>query len=137
MIFSPSSSLYESNKTFLRLVADGFTVKREDRSKKDLFIQLIDYNPIVNFQSDLFSNTILKAAEPTPEYKSQDNNIYKFVNQLEIQGYEKRIPDGILYVNGLPLVAIEFKSAIKEETTIKDAYTQLTVRYKRDIPGTI
>lgn len=34
----------------------------------------------------------------------------------------------------MPLVAIEFKSAIKEETTIKDAYTQLTIRYKRDIP---
>ncbi|MBK7227394.1 MAG: type I restriction endonuclease subunit R [Ignavibacteriales bacterium] len=130
----PSSSLYDSNKTFLSLLADGFTIKREDRSKKDLFIQLIDYNPIVNFQSDLFSNTILKAAEPKSDYKAQDNNIYKFVNQLEIQGYEKRIPDGILYINGLPLVAIEFKSAIKEETTIKDAYTQLTIRYKRDIP---
>jgi type I restriction enzyme R subunit len=34
----------------------------------------------------------------------------------------------------LPLVVIEFKSAIKENTTIKDAHTQLTVRYRRDIP---
>jgi type I restriction enzyme R subunit len=31
-------------------------------------------------------------------------------------------------------VVLEFKSAIKENTTIKDAYTQLTVRYSRDIP---
>jgi type I restriction enzyme R subunit len=53
---------------------------------------------------------------------------------LEILGYEKRIPDGIVYVNGLPLVVLEFKSAIKENTTIKDAFTQLTVRYRRDIP---
>ena len=132
--YSFLSSLYDSNKTFLSLLADGFTIKREDRSKKDLFIQLIDYNPIVNFQSDLFSNTILKAAEPKSDYKAQDNNIYKIVNQLEIQGYEKRIPDAIVYINGLPLVVIEFKSAIKEDTTIKDAYTQLTVRYRRDIP---
>ena len=56
------------------------------------------------------------------------------VNQLEIQGYEKRIPDGILYINGLPLVVFEFKSAIREEATIYDAYVQLTMRYRRDIP---
>jgi type I restriction enzyme R subunit len=51
-----------------------------------------------------------------------------------IVGSEKRIPDGILYINGLPLVVFEFKSAIREEATIHDAYTQLTVRYQRDIP---
>ncbi len=28
----------------------------------------------------------------------------------------------------------EFKSAVKENTTIMDAYKQLTVRYRRDIP---
>src|SRR5690606_1744698 len=44
------------------------------------------------------------------------------------------IPDGILYINGLPLVVFEFKSAIREEATIHDAFIQLTVRYKRDIP---
>jgi type I restriction enzyme R subunit len=31
-------------------------------------------------------------------------NIYKFVNQLEIIGSEKRMPDGIIYINGLPVV---------------------------------
>lgn len=105
----PHSTLYDSNKAVLKMIADGFTFKREDRSKKDLFIHLLDYQNI-------------------------KNNIFKIVNQLEIQGYEKRIPDGIVYINGLPLVVIEFKSAVKENTTIKDAYTQLTVRYRRDIP---
>jgi len=57
------------------------------------------------------------------------------VNQLEIQGREhNRIPDGIVYINGIPLVVLELKSAIKENTTIEDAYKQLTVRYRRDIP---
>ena len=40
----------------------------------------------------------------------------------------------ILYINGLPLVLFEFKSAIREEATIHDAYVQLTTRYTRDIP---
>lgn len=31
----PSSDLYESNKTFMRLLSDGFILKREDRSQKD------------------------------------------------------------------------------------------------------
>ena len=45
-----------------------------------------------------------------------------------------RIPDLILYINGIPLVVFEFKTAIQENTTIHDAYVQLTTRYKRDIP---
>ncbi len=103
------ADLYDSNKTICKLVSDGFLLKREDRSQKDLYIQLID-----NGESD--------------------NNHYKIVNQLEIEGHEKRIPDGILYINGLPLVVFEFKSAIREEATIHDAYVQLTTRYARDIP---
>ena len=30
-----SSDLYESNKTFLRILSDGYILKREDRNKKD------------------------------------------------------------------------------------------------------
>ncbi|RYG09220.1 MAG: type I restriction endonuclease subunit R, partial [Chitinophagaceae bacterium] len=105
----PSSDLYESNKAFMKMVSDGFLLKREDRLKKDIYIQLIDYSVA-------------------------DQNIYKIVNQLAIKGYELRIPDLILYINGLPLVVFEFKSAIKEDTTIYNAYKQLTVRYKKDIP---
>jgi type I restriction enzyme, R subunit len=105
----PATDLYETNKKIMKMVQDGFTLKREDRSQKDLHIHLIDYS-------------------------SANQNIYKIVNQLEITGYEKRIPDGILYINGLPLVVFEFKSAIREEATIHDAFVQLTTRYKRDIP---
>ncbi|BDB56072.1 type I restriction endonuclease subunit R [Flavobacterium ammonificans] len=105
----PSSDLYETNKTFMKMVSDGFLLKREDRNQKDIFIQLIDYS-------------------------EKDHNTYKIVNQLAIKGYEMRIPDLILYINGLPLVVFEFKTAIQENTTIHDAYVQLTTRYKRDIP---
>ena len=130
----PSSALYDSNKFFISMLADGFTIKREDRSKKDLFVQLIDYNPLISLQSALTGNLFSKAAEPSYSYPDKDKNIYKIVNQLEIRGYEKRIPDAILYINGLPLVVFEFKSAIKEEATIRNAYDQLSIRYKRDIP---
>lgn len=109
-----SGTLYEDNKQVMQKIADGFIFNREDRSKKDIYIELLDY-------------------EPDPD---KNQNIYKIVNQFEIEGYNNqlRIPDGIVFVNGIPLVVLEFKSAIKENTTIMDAYVQLTIRYKRDIP---
>ncbi|MFN6088666.1 MAG: type I restriction endonuclease subunit R [Cyclobacteriaceae bacterium] len=138
-----ASDLYESNKTFLKMLSDGFILKRENRNDKDIYIQLIDYTGLNKHkQPDLSARTsaqaeadhlITIAAEAEEKY-GKDNNIYKFVNQLEIVGSEKRIPDGIVYINGLPLVVFEFKSAVREEATIFDAFNQLTVRYRRDIP---
>lgn len=108
---SISGTIYEANKTFCKLLCDGFILNREDRTQKDLYIQLVDYD--------------------RPE-----NNVFKIVNQFEIEGVggQFRIPDGIVFLNGIPVVVLEFKSAVKENTTIMDAYTQLTVRYRRDIP---
>lgn len=103
-------SLYAQNAQIYRLMTEGFAIKREDASKPDLFVEVIDF-------------------------EHTDRNIFKIVNQLEIVGQEKRIPDGIVYVNGLPVVVMEFKSAVKEDTTIINAFTQLTVRYRRDIPN--
>ncbi|MCZ0862335.1 type I restriction endonuclease subunit R [Methanocorpusculum vombati] len=104
-------TLYEANKTFCKYLSDGFIFPREDRTQKDIYLELIDY------------------ANP-------ENNIWKIVNQIEIEGIngQIRIPDAIIYLNGLPITVLEFKSAVKENATIADAYTQLTIRYKRDIP---
>jgi len=127
------TDLYESNKTFLRMLSDGFILKREDRNHKDIYIQLIDYSGLNKHLQPADEQLISVFAEDQNNYEI-DNNIFKFVNQLEIVGSEKRIPDGIVYINGMPLVVFEFKSAIREEATIYDAFKQLTVRYKRDIP---
>lgn len=127
----PSSDLYESNKKILRWLSDGFILKREDRSQKDIHIELIDYSGLDAQMVSADLDTLV--AEPEVSYPP-DYNIYKFVTQLEIQGFEKRIPDGILYINGLPVVVFEFKSAIREEATLHNAFKQLTFRYRRDIP---
>jgi len=132
----PASDLYESNKTFTKMLSDGFILKREDRNQKDIYIQLIDYSGLNKHRQPEAAQLIHVAAQ-TLEFENTpppDHNIYKFVNQLEIVGNEKRIPDGIIYINGLPLVVFEFKSAIREDATIFDAFKQLTIRYRRDIP---
>ncbi len=119
----PASDLYESNKTFCKWLCDGFVLEREavagGESLQDLYIQLIDFDELSTQQNG--------------------NNIFKIVSQLEIDSFRHdsphRKPDCVLYVNGLPLVVFEFKSAIREEqATIYDAYEQLAIRYRRDIP---
>jgi len=128
----PAADLYESNKRICKMVSDGFLLKREDPTQKDLYIQLIDYAGLPEQRvpdPDALEQVV---AEPGADYA--DANLYRVVNQLTIVGSEERIPDAVLYINGLPLVVFEFKSAIREDATIHDAYVQLTTRYVRGIP---
>ncbi|WP_028869647.1 type I restriction endonuclease subunit R [Psychromonas arctica] len=155
----PASDLYDSNKTFCKWLSDGFLLKRESAStacstsQKDLYIQLLDYDNVeMCVRQSLFPDVVdssfdqqaLKVAENNVAYladakatqATDDDNIYRVVSQLEIVGAtgEKRIPDAILYINGLPLVVFEFKSAIREKAPIFEAFEQLMIRYRRDIP---
>ncbi|SIT11678.1 type I restriction endonuclease [Belliella pelovolcani] len=132
----PSSDLYASNKTFMEWLNDGFVLKREHAADKDIYIQLLDYGIVhrAHQAAEAVSESINLAAEDPFVGYSTDRNIYRIVNQLEIQYQEKRIPDSILYINGIPLVVFEIKSAIREEATLYDAYKQLSTRYHRDIP---
>ncbi|MGL5800611.1 MAG: type I restriction endonuclease subunit R, partial [Plesiomonas sp.] len=132
----PASDLYTSNKTFCQWLSNGFLFKRDDAKQKDLYIELLDTRALSTDLAHLFA-----ASANTQSRYAQSNNRYRVVNQLEIEGQTRqggtqtRIPDAILYVNGLPLVVFEFKSAVREEAaTTYDAWRQLCVRYRRDIP---
>lgn len=107
-----STTLYDSNRQFMRWLQQGYKLTRMDRSQKDIMIHFVDFDNL-------------------------KNNSYRVVNQMQIlENYAPyRIPDAIVYVNGLPLVVLEFKSTIREEATIHDAYEQIAVRYRRDIPS--
>ena len=77
------------------MLCDGFILNREDRTQKDIFIELIDF-------------------------EKPENNVFKAVNQFEIEGinYQKRIPDGIVFVNGIPVVVLE--SDIYESQAVQE-----------------
>ena len=106
---SEGGGVYAENVEALRLLQEGFSLKRTNPKLPNLYVCPIDYAEI-------------------------GNNSFKFVNQFAIDGEHHRIPDGIVFVNGLPLVVLEFMNAIKQNTTIENAYKQLTNRYRRDIP---
>lgn len=104
-----ATPLYLGNREAFRLVNEGFDLTRDDITKVALHIDYINYD------------------EP-------DKNIFKVVNQYSVQGEHLRRPDMLLFINGIPVAIFEFKTAIEEDTTIYDAWKQITIRYCRDIP---
>jgi len=105
----PSVPLYEGNRATFWLVNEGFDLQRDDPSQIALHINYIDFE--------------------TP-----GNNSFKIVNQYSVQGERLRRPDMLLFINGIPMAIFEFKTAIREDKTIHDAWEQIHIRYCRDIP---
>ncbi|MBV7411126.1 type I restriction endonuclease subunit R [Maritimibacter sp. DP1N21-5] len=59
-------------------------------------------------------------------------NTWQAINQVDMVGRVARIPDIVLYLNGMPLVVIELKGT--EGADIEAAFTQIE-NYKIDIPN--
>lgn len=69
------------------------------------------------------------------DFDNPERNIFRVVNQFEmLQRSQERIPDVMLFINGIPVCIIELKNPTDENATIRNAHTQITVRYRRDIP---
>ena len=67
------------------------------------------------------------------DFENPQANGFIAVNQLEIRGTRgKRIPDVILFVNGLPLVVLELKNPLNEKADLQAAFNQLQT-YKEEI----
>lgn len=105
----PYVPLYAGNRDTFWLINEGFDLARDDTSKVALHIDYIDY-------------------------EHPKNNIFKVVNQYSIQGEHLRRPDLLIFINGIPIGICEFKTAIEEDTTVYDAWKQITIRYSQDIP---
>jgi type I restriction enzyme R subunit len=69
------------------------------------------------------------------DFDNPNNNDWLVVNQFTVveNKVDKR-PDVVVFVNGIPLVVIELKSASKEEVDISDGYNQLQT-YMATIPS--
>lgn len=107
--FISDSPLYEGNRETYWLLNEGFNLPREDVNKTALHVEYIDFENLAN-------------------------NDYKVVNQFTVTDRATRRPDMLIFVNGIPVAIFEFKTAIEEDTTIHDAWKQITIRYARDIP---
>jgi type I restriction enzyme R subunit len=69
------------------------------------------------------------------DFSNAEANEFLFVNQFTVQGINNvcRL-DGVIFVNGLPLIVLELKSPVREEATIGQAYRDMEY-YKKEIPN--
>lgn len=68
------------------------------------------------------------------DFENIKNNTFKAINQYTIIEHSEKRPDIIIFINGLPLVVIELKSAIREEVKLIDGYHQLKGYQEVHIP---
>lgn len=110
-------SLFERNKIFHQYLVDGITVE-DYESEVNPLVKLVDFNNI-------------------------ENNKFEVGNQIRFKEFSNRstrIPDVIIFINGLPLVIMELKSFEGfEDKLLEDAYNQLggnteSSGYRYDIP---
>ncbi len=105
-----SPSLIENNRQFHKLLTEGVDVSfhknGEIKTEKAIII----------------------------DFDHPEHNDFLVVNQFTIIENENRRPDVLIFVNGLPLVVIELKSATDENVGIEQAYNQIQT-YKQDIPS--
>ena len=107
--------LIERNKLFHKYLIDGIIVQ-DNHSNVNPLVRIIDFENI-------------------------NNNSFKIVSQVKFnEGRATRIPDIIIYINGIPLIIFELKSIEnREDATIENAYEQLggnseNSGYRYDIP---
>lgn len=110
-------SLFERNKIFHQFLIDGITIEDYHNEVKPL-IKIVDFDNI-------------------------DNNKFEVANQIKFKEFSNRstrIPDVIIFINGIPLVIMELKSFESlDGTLLEDAYNQLGGNsendgYRYDIP---
>lgn len=98
------------NSIFMDYLQNGIDVSYiEDGEEKATRVQLIDYG-------------------------STGRNSFILSNQWTFVEKSEKRADGIIFVNGLPLVMIELKSPSREETDASEAYRQFR-NYMQEIPS--
>ena len=106
-----TEDIMENNERFHTLLTNGVTVEyTKDGRTKGINVKLLDV-------------------------ENPENNNFWVVNQLVVKenNNEKRF-DVVIFINGLPLVFVELKSASDEKATLRKAYTQIQ-NYKKAVPS--
>ncbi|UAK25747.1 type I restriction endonuclease subunit R [Sphingomonas nostoxanthinifaciens] len=67
------------------------------------------------------------------DFKKPSRNQFHVTRQFRVAAQRPRIPDAVLFVNGIPLVVIEAKSPLKTTARAEEAFEQIK-QYERDIP---
>lgn len=105
------NNVVEDNKEFTKYLLQGVPVEvKTNNGYQYKNVKLIDFDNI-------------------------ENNHFQAINQFTIIEYEQKRPDIIIFVNSIPLVVIELKTATNEDVKLEDAYLQLHKYREISIPS--
>jgi len=68
------------------------------------------------------------------DYQTPYNNRFHAINQWTVMENGIKRPDVVVFINGLPLVVVELKSCLRDETDLSDAHRQIK-NYMQEIPS--
>lgn len=68
------------------------------------------------------------------DFDNHDNNEYIITNQLRVHARETKIPDIVLFINGLPIVVGELKTPIRPSISWLDGAHEITDVYENTVP---
>lgn len=111
-----------------RDVAESAFGELERTQDNEQFIQLLRQNTSrqVAGQSDAKTIRFVDFLKP-------ENNTWQVTQQLYVEAQKSRIPDVVVYLNGIPIVVIEAKSPLSSQSKDGEAFEQIK-QYERDIP---
>jgi type I restriction enzyme R subunit len=158
-VFAPNISCdgeYPERKDYREVILEQrvkdalFRINRElpDEALEEAYRQIITFNsPMLEENNRYFHKLLVEGMEVSYQEKGNirtkrayivdfdkpSNNEFLVANQFTIIENEERRPDLIVFVNGIPLVVVELKSASDENVGIEEAYNQIQT-YKKDIP---
>ena len=107
---SEEPNLIRSNRIFQEMLIEGIRIEERDaRGSRTVSVRLIARD-------------------------DADLNDWLVVNQVTVHhDRNHRIPDMVVFVNGIPLGVIELKSFVRDQVTLLNAFKQLQT-YKEEIP---
>jgi type I restriction enzyme R subunit len=113
-----SPSLVQANRAFHRMLVDGVDVE---------------------YRADLpdgqGGGRIVHDKARLVDFENPDNNDWLAVNQFTVvEGQHNRRADVVLFLNGLPVAAIELKNPADENATVWTAFSQFQT-YKHEVPS--
>ncbi|MCT1398487.1 type I restriction endonuclease subunit R [Paenibacillus sp. p3-SID867] len=108
-----SPSLLVNNRAFQRMITDGIDAE---------------------YRTPAGENRTAKVWLFATERERVEENDFLVVNQFTVVENGEKRPDVVVFVNGIPLVVMELKSASNEEVGISEAYNQVQT-YKSSIPS--
>ena len=104
------NNVVEDNKEFTRYLLQGVPVEvKTNNGYQYKNVRLIDFDNI-------------------------SNNHFQAINQFTIIEFEQKRPDIIVFINSIPIVVIELKTATNEDVKLEDAYNQLWRYREMSIP---